>query len=126
MCKFIDGPAKGKLLRIARLPLFLRVVIDSDGTVDALDQLDDAPKESEAVHVYMRCSQPCTVHVDGSRWDKVKKRNVRFGEWFQTADYRHFPKAPADEVLRSPTEWPAWCQKTYDGMKPAKTSEEKP
>lgn len=118
MCRLIDGPAKGKWLRIKRFPLFLRVVIAADGTVDALDQLEDQPREGEKIHVYIRVSSPSMVHVDGTRWDKVKKRNVRFGEWFETADYKHHKDAPADAVMRSPKDWPDWCQKTYAAMKP--------
>lgn len=46
MTTFTDGPAAETVLELRRAPKFLRVVRDADGTVDALDQLNDTPKPS--------------------------------------------------------------------------------
>lgn len=53
---FTDGPAEGVTLpALRRLPVFLRVVQDAaSGKWDALDQLEDEPREGEVVHVYVR------------------------------------------------------------------------
>lgn len=49
MIEFLDGPAGNKTLELRRAPVYLRVVIDADGNIDALDQLDDRPKEDERI-----------------------------------------------------------------------------
>lgn len=54
--EFVDGPASGARLALARVPIYLRVVIDGDGKVDALDQLDDEPRPGECIYVYRRTS----------------------------------------------------------------------
>ena len=56
MIQFLDGPAKGTSLCLNRAPMFLRVVIDPRGQVEALDQLDDTPEADEKIHVY-RCTR---------------------------------------------------------------------
>ncbi len=52
MIRLLDGPAAGSELSLRRAPLYLRVVIDAAGKVDALDMLDDKPQPGETVHVY--------------------------------------------------------------------------
>jgi len=99
--RFLDGPAKGSCLSLQRAPLFLRVVVDQDGTVDALDQLDDTPRPTEVIHVYHLASEPARVHVcrAGGR-----------GGMGITADYRLYEVQPTDDQARDPEKWPAWCQ----------------
>lgn len=99
MSRFLDGPAAGQELTLARAPIFLRVVIDqTDGKVDALDRLDDTPSPSEHVHVYER--------VDGT-WRSTAGvfACVRSGphrgchhSGGESADYRH--------------PWQAWAKST--------------
>lgn len=58
MFSFLDGPAKGSSLNLARAPVFLSVVIDSrGGKIDALDQLNDTPHPCEPIYVY-RLAEP--------------------------------------------------------------------
>ena len=97
---FLDGPAKMKSLELQRLPLFLRCVIDEDGTVNALDRLDDVPKPSEAIYVYRR-EGPVTLY-------HVLCTPRRLSGWHRRADYRLYAEQPADEVLRDTHKWREW------------------
>lgn len=51
---FIDGPAEGVQLDLARNPYYLRVVRGIDGKWDALDQLDDDPALGDEIFIYRR------------------------------------------------------------------------
>jgi len=98
---FLDGPASVKSLDLRRHPLFLRAVIDADGTVDALDQLDDTPKASEAIFVYRREGAIMRYHL------LCTPR--RLSGWHQTADYRLYGEQPSDEILRDTIKWREWA-----------------
>lgn len=104
MTRFEDGPAAGKVLTLKRCPVFLRVVIDAAGGVDALDQLDDAPRPGEAVYVYHRQGAQGCCHID-SRDGQGRRR----GEWFATGDYRLHPCQPPAAVLGDTAAWRAWA-----------------
>lgn len=104
MSTFLDGPAQGKGLMLRRAPLLLRVVIDeTDGSVDALDQLDDTPGPSERIHVYKRVSEAQTVHLCA----RGKARGA--SGWYQMADYQHLPTVDG-ERLRETQAWRDWCE----------------
>lgn len=100
---FLDGPASegrpkngGDRLSLNRAPTFLRAVIESTGTVDALDLPEDAPTEEEAVAVY---ELTIAYHARGAT-------RAESG-WF--ADYRH--RGDVDgERLRERAAWVAWCE----------------
>lgn len=111
MIRFKNGPAAAKTLRLHRAPLFLRVVIAQDGTVDALDNLDNEPRDDEAIHVYRRDGEPGTVHIDGTR------NGRRFSEWLITAEYRLHREQPTDETARNNVKWTAWAQEQYSKEK---------
>lgn len=96
---FLDGPAKGAILSLHRSPVFLRVVIDADGTPDALDQLDDVPRPSEKIHVYILASEPTWVHYC--------RRGGRGGREI-IADYRLYENQPTDAVARDFDKWNEW------------------
>lgn len=53
---FLDGPPEivAASLTLQRTPEYLRVVVAPDGKVDALDQLDDTPREGETIYAYRR------------------------------------------------------------------------
>lgn len=51
---FVDGPAAGKVLTLARTPRYMRAVCQLDGTWDALDLLEDECNLGDVVHVYRR------------------------------------------------------------------------
>lgn len=102
MITFADGPAHGATLELQRSPIFLRVVIDeSDGKVDALDQLDDTPGPSERVHVYQRESFGGTVHV----CSRGRGGGCRT---YPTAEYRHLPDVDGEQ-LRDTAVWREWA-----------------
>jgi hypothetical protein len=103
MIKFLDGPAAGTILQLKRAPLYLRVVIDPRGTVDALDQLDDTPETKEAVWVY-RLVAPANwyhLHCGG--------RRPNGSGFYQQAEYRLHAEQPTDAVLRRTEAWQTWC-----------------
>jgi hypothetical protein len=97
---FVDGPAAGKGLSLARTPLFLRVVIDHAGKVDALDQLDDEPQPTERIYVYRLCDMTSVIYC--SRGHGCRRERV--------AEYRfHLDAQPTDEEARDREKWQAWA-----------------
>jgi hypothetical protein len=109
--RFRDGPAEGKVLQLSRTPMpyFLRVTQKPDGTIDALDQVEDTPEDDEKIFVYRKISDDGTVHVDGR--DKDGKR---FGRWYTCCTYALHETQPEDAVLRGKDSWPAWCRSEYE------------
>ena len=101
MIKIIDGIAGGAELQLRRAPTLLRVVIDDEGNVDALDQLDDTPKPDELIIVYITKTHPSYCHI------KSQKKELN-GFW-AIATYRVFEHQPDDEVLRDNKQWRAWA-----------------
>ena len=102
MIVFTDGPASGTKLSLRRLPVLLRVVIDQDGTVDALDQLDDTPKPTEAIHVYRIVAGSDSRAIVCSRGRGCRREN--------SATYRLYEKQPDDADARDTTNWQAWAE----------------
>lgn len=105
MICFLDGIAQGKHLNLARIPQFLRVVIDEKTRdVDALDQLDDQIREGEYAIVYeldpertsvIYCSRGC-----GCRHE-------------EHANYRQYATQPSQEILRDNERWAAWAAEEH-------------
>lgn len=100
MILLLNGPASGKMLSLRRAPRYLRVVIDQDGSIDALDQLDDQPKPTEVVYVYVLASDvsrgfACTR---GKGCDPIL-----------SAEYMFRPQQPEDATLRDRCAWQRWC-----------------
>lgn len=102
---FSDGPGTGSPLELARAPTFLRVVVAPDGTVDALDQLDDKPNLDETIYAYRLFGKPGRLHIDRTN-PKTRRRE---GLWYRTARYQLCAVQPGDEVLRDCQRWQAWC-----------------
>ena len=109
MTRFLDGPAARKWLELKRMPLFLRVCIAADGTVDALDQLDDEPRVGEVLYAYRREGEIHTIHID---YVDSKTRR-RCGRWIRSANYRLCPAQPDDGAMRDRVRWQEWCQLAY-------------
>lgn len=99
MTRFLDGPAADKTLMLGRTPVFLRVVIDVDGTVDALNNLQDVAKPSEVCHAYQITGTPGFCHVN-----RGGGRGGRYG----IADYKLCPVQPPAEVMRENSAWANW------------------
>ena len=106
--RFLDGPAAGKSLTIKRTPKLLRVValggFGPDAVIDALDQLDDSPRDGEAIVAYRLSGEVGTLHVDYR-----DKSNRRRGDWWATADYRVIGEQPPEATLRDRDAWREWC-----------------
>lgn len=105
MTRFDDGPAAGKILRLQRAPIFLRVVIEGDlfsGEVDALDQPEDTPKPTEKIIVYVRRGAAGRCHLLCS-----PRKNSGF---FSLANYRHYPTQPPEDAARDPEKWSEWAR----------------
>lgn len=99
---FMNGPAAGAGLALRRAPMFLRVVIDeTDGTVDALDQLDDTPGPSEKIHVYQLAAPASQAHVCYRGRDRDRSG------WYAVGIYRHVPDVDG-EMVRETERWRAW------------------
>lgn len=105
MIRFLDGPAAGVALFLKRAPVYLRAVMAHDDGQsvewDALDQLDDTPKDSEGVVAYKRVGSVGWVHIDRS--------NPRRGEWYRIGEYKLCAEQPAEEDMRDTARWRAWC-----------------
>lgn len=91
-------------LSLARTPKYMRfVMVGSDWkTLDALDQLDDEPKEGEYLIAGVIAEQS-TVHIDGVRDGR------RFGEWRRCVTYAMVAEQPSQDVMRDRAQWQAWC-----------------
>lgn len=99
--RFIDGPAEGKRLSLQRDPLFLRVVVDGRGKVDALDLLDDVADPSERIFVYRQFANHGRAFFC-TRGKGCQLENMN--------SYTLYHEQPADEVLRDNAKWAEWCQ----------------
>lgn len=114
MTKFTNGPAAGKVLELLRMPmpLFLRVTKAQDGTIDALDQLDDTPRDDEELFLYRKARDDGTVHVDGR-----DKKGKRFGKWYNCCTYTLHETQPDQATMRDGALWPAWCKAEFARLK---------
>lgn len=106
MIRIVDGPAGGAELSLRRAPVYLRVVIDSAGRVDALDMLDDVPRDGETVHVYQGDRDtlralPDDVFVCASGRDGMRQVGGADGV------YRHRPDVDGEQ-LRDTAVWRSW------------------
>lgn len=97
------GTIRGSL-SLRRCPKYLRFVITGTDwkTLDALDQLDDEPRDGEYLIAAVKSSEG-SVHLDGTR------NGRRFGEWHRTATYETMPDQPSQETMRDRAEWQKWC-----------------
>ena len=110
---FIDGSAAGTILRCARAPMMLRVVVGSDGAIDALDQLTDSPREGESVFVYMMKGPPEPTGF----WDgRDPKTNRRIGGPFASVAYKLLPDQPSPDRLRTRDAWSSWCEENREKL----------
>ena len=100
---FVDGPAKFRELNLRRTPIFLRVVFDKDGTVDALDMPEDEPKISEGICVYKM--------VEGTKIAGFTCGHKELGcVQFKGACYRMYEHQPEEKKLRHGGLWRRWVE----------------
>lgn len=103
MSRLLDGPAGEHALANARAPHFLRVTIDPKGAIDCLDQLEDAPRDDERIHVYELV--PGTYHGVAL----VRMARPATCVPMASGDYRHRPDVDGD-LVRDTDAWRAWCR----------------
>jgi hypothetical protein len=103
--EFTNGPAAGVVLTLRRAPLFLRVVQDSVGNWDALDQVSDLPGPEEKLYAYRRSGDAGNVHLQ--RQDP--KTGRRMCGWFVCATYEVVEQPPHEVLMRSALSWQAWA-----------------
>lgn len=101
MITFVDGPAKGTSLQLHCAPYFLRVVTNSKGVIDALDQLHDIAAADESITVYRLINDPTMVHV---------RRAKGRGGFYVCAEYRMHDTQPSDKTARASNLWWQWCK----------------
>lgn len=101
---FVDGPAQGTKLFLARAPMVLRVVINPRGVVDALDLPGDTPEDNEKVYLYIMHGAPGSAGIVCSRGAGARHSTV-----FQSANYRLAREQPGQDVLANPGRWREWA-----------------
>lgn len=107
MITFQGGPAEADKrahgLCIKRAPLYLRIVRDSRGQWDALDQLGDFPKSDETVFVYRKVEDHGSIHL--------RRSKPGTSGWFMVAVYEYIEPQPSQDVLESNAKWAFWARK---------------
>lgn len=80
---------------------FLRVVQNHNGEIDALDQPDDRPSNSEKLFAYEIIDQPgvCHLNISGGR-----------GGFYPSANYRILPDQPTQKLMANNLYWTVWCE----------------
>lgn len=111
MMRFKDGPAAGVTLSChGRTPLMLRVVQNSRGEWDALNEIEDTPKPDERIYVYIIASPPGWMHVS------YRPRSRSYSG--STSEYKLWPEQPAEAHVRGNKAWQAWCAANHGAIIP--------
>lgn len=99
MTNFEGGPADGKRLMLRRAPVYVRVVIDRSGKVDALNERGDSPRDDETLFVYRHKPgvEPSACHLNCGR-------NKGSG-FYAVATYVFHQAQPPQFVLRDQALW---------------------
>ncbi len=87
---FLDGPAAGEVLHLARAPRFLRIT-QNGPCFRALDGAGDEPEETELIYVYQ---------IEG-RPTECRRRACQ-------SSYHFFPEQPTDSRIRLTHAWRGW------------------
>lgn len=112
MTDFLDGPAQGQFLSLARHPHFLRVTCEEDN-FDALDKLDDESRPSERLMVYVFVAVTGTAHI--SYRDENGRRR---GRSEKMVEYRLYEVQPDDATMRDTDRWRAWARAELAKIQP--------
>jgi hypothetical protein len=113
MTKFEDGPAAGTVLSLRRMPMpvFLRVVVNSKGTVDALDMPDDEPTATEKMHAYRKTKFLGNAHVC------IRGKGKKGSGFYEMCEYSLCAEQPEQETMRDRAKWQAWCTAEFEKTK---------
>lgn len=104
MVKIIDGPAAGARMLLKRAPKYLRIVIDQENKVDALDQKDDEPSANERVYAY--------IMIEGTYFSGFVCGSTIASGFFVSAEYSICKEQPDDSTLRNLSKWEKWVEDT--------------
>lgn len=89
-------------INLRQCPPLLRVVVDENGGIDALDEPRDEPGPDEKVYVYRR---------DGETVQCVACDPEEGGfQRFTVVDYVPHIEQPPDHVLRNADAWAEWAR----------------
>lgn len=105
MITFIDGPAKGQTMDLARVPFYLRATHSESRGWKALEYPGDTPCPDESLHLYYFFKDTGAVHLDY----RDRRTGQRSAKTVRCADYRLCPVQPGDAILRDYTRFHAWC-----------------
>jgi hypothetical protein len=100
--EFFDGPTKGVRLNLKSAPVYLRVVINKNGVVDALDQKEDTPESDESIYAYRM--------VDGTNITTFLCGGKNGCCINKSALYKIVKDQPCDEVMRNLGMWIDWVE----------------
>ena len=103
MVKFLDGPAMGEELCLRNTPVYLRVVVDAKGEVDALDMPGDVPSSTEKVFAYKAVEGIMTAGF-------VCRIRGRGCIPFKSASYKLCENQPEESILRNRELWVKWVE----------------
>lgn len=107
------GVPVGPSLHLQRDPALLRFVSSRfPDSLDALDQLDDTPKDGETVYT-ARLVKRGRVHLHCARGSKLPSG------WYQTAEYELIDPQPEQAVMRDRDSWEKWAREWWAANKPA-------
>lgn len=114
------GAHAAPMIRATRIPLLLRVTRDDvTAKVDVLDLVDDTPKATERILVYLREPDPrSTGFIDFRRGKNAD------GGAFQSYRYHPSPVFPPEDVARDTKRWQEWCQANEDAIRDAFSKQE--
>jgi hypothetical protein len=85
---------------LKRTPLWLRVVIDGNGKVDALNEVKDEPREGETVYVYALSAYLGATHI----------RAKKGGGFYPNVEYKLAYEGETGPALYARKGWEAWCE----------------
>lgn len=100
---FIDGPFKGTTLSPNRVPIMLRVAVETGGGTKILGA-DRELGNGDLVYAYIMDGKPSQGF-----WDGRDSEGKRVGGQFTKADYRLLrPQPPLSKMSCHPV-WEQWC-----------------
>ena len=97
MLQLKDGPCEG-VYYCRRAPDYLRAVINDKGEKDALDLIDDTPRDDELVFIYRLEGEPGWMHIHGTK----------VHGFYATGTYYYMPEVDG-KLLRDNAEWQKWA-----------------
>ena len=89
---------------LKRAPIFLRVVQDNAGEIDALDQPEDTPRPGEKLYAYRMREYRGNCHIS-----MRGAQGQRKGGFYTSAVYELVETQPEQDFMANIDHWGAWC-----------------